>query len=122
MKIARTITATLLVVLLSLMTGLGDRAHAILEKCNGGHCENHLHASVVDHHVDHASVSPSGGAPHEPDGTMHEGCNPFLCNAAALMAQDIQATPNRSVIVVAWQASNLSTLNEPDNPDRPPNA
>ncbi len=122
MKFARTITATLLVVLLGLMTGLGDRAHVMLENCNGGHCESHVHTSVVGHHVNHASVSPSGSAPHEPDGTTHEGCNPFLCNVAALTAQDFQATPDQRVIVAAWQASNLSTLNEPDNPDRPPNA
>ena len=111
----------LLVVLLVLMTGLGDRAHAMLENCNDGRCEHHLHTPVVEHRAGHVSAAPSEDAQHEPDSATHEGCNPFLCNALMLTTQDSQTTPSRSGIALAWQITSLSTLNEPDNPDRPPN-
>ncbi len=122
MKIARSITATLLVVLLGLMTGLGDRAHAMLENCNGGPCVYHLHTSVVEHNADHASVTLSEGSQHDPGSATNGGCNPFLCNVLALKMQNSATNPDQSDTVLAWQVTNLSALNEPDNPDRPPNA
>ncbi|MFY2825143.1 hypothetical protein [Ruegeria sp. MALMAid1280] len=121
MKFARAITALLLVALLVLMTGLGDRAHAMFENCNGGHCAYHLHMSAGDHHAGHASVAPGEGAPHQPDGAAHEGCNPFLCNVIALATPASETKLNQSAAVLAWQVTSLSTLDEPDNPDRPPN-
>ncbi len=102
--------------------GFGNVAHALASECVGGHCIDHMATSVEVQHANHELVAPSEDRQHESDSTAHEGCNPFLCNVLALTAQDFQTTPNRSVIVAVWQASNLSTLNEPGNPDRPPNS
>ena len=121
MKFARTIIATLLVVLLGAMTGLGDRAHAMLESGIGGHCDGQFHTYVSDHHADHVSRSLIASSSDEEDGAMHKGCNPFVCNVAALDAQAFQTTRNRYLTLVAWQAPNFTTLSEPDSPDKPPN-
>lgn len=103
------------------MTGLGSAAHALSKNCAGGHCDDHASMSVDMHHADHASVEPTGSVPQGTDGVAHEGCNPFLCHVLALSSQYSEATFDQSETVLGWQVGHLSTLEEPDNPDRPPN-
>lgn len=101
--------------------GLGNVAHALASECAGGHCIDHVATSVGAQHDDHRLVAPSEDRQHEPDSSAHEGCNPFLCNVLALTTQAFETKPNQAAVELALRATSLSTLNEPDNPDRPPN-
>ena len=88
------------------------------QNCAGGHCEDHLSKSVDAHYADHASTED---IQHDPDDMTHEGCNPFLCHVLALTSQYSEAEFEHSETVLGWQVVHLSALEEPDNPDRPPN-
>jgi hypothetical protein len=51
----------------------------------------------------------------------HEDCNPLLCNFLALTWVSSEAVFDQSEAALAWQVSSHAALEEPDNPDRPPN-
>lgn len=101
--------------------GFGNVAHALANECVRGHCIEHMATSVEAQHADHELVAPSEDGQREPDRSANEGCNPFLCNVLALTTPVFETEPNRAAVVLALQAASLSTLSEPDNPDRPPN-
>ncbi|WP_298855672.1 hypothetical protein [uncultured Ruegeria sp.] len=122
MTYIRPLTTTVLTVFLILVMGLGNVAHALASECVGGHCIEHMATSVEAQHADHGLVAPGEDGQHEPDTSAHEGCNPFLCNVLALTTPAFETKSNQAAVVLALRATSLSTLNEPDNPDRPPNA
>ncbi len=121
MKYIRPITTTVLTVFLILIMGFGSVVHALSNECVGGHCIDHMATSVEAQHANHGLVASSEDGQHEPDSAAHEGCNPFLCSVPALTTQTSESKFNQAAVVSASQVTNLSTLNEPDNPDRPPN-
>lgn len=98
-----------------------EAVHALSEDCINGHCDTHMSMTVEDHHLGHVSGQPTGGPPLEPGGFEHDGCNPALCHVLVLTSQHSFATCDQSEADLAWQVSSLSTLEEPNNPDRPPN-
>ncbi len=111
----------LLVALLVLMTGLGGAAHALSNDCANGHCNDHMTATSTEHHAGHLSGEATDSGPLGWNGMEHDECNPFLCNVLALTSQSSEAVFDQSEVALAWQVSSLSTLEEPDSPDRPPN-
>lgn len=121
MKSFLNITSTLLVVFLFLLTGLGSAALALSKDCLGGHCNDHMNMTVAEHQPGHAPGEASIGVPDKSNGVEHDECNPFLCNVLVLMSLSSKATFVQSDAVLAWQVASLSTHEEPDNPDRPPN-
>lgn len=121
MKYIRPLTTTVLTVFLILTMGLGNVAHALANERVGGHCIDHMATSVEAQHADHGLFAPSEDAQHEPDSAAHEECNPFLCNALALITPTYETKLSQVAVVLALQVTSLSTLNEPDNPERPPN-
>lgn len=110
-----------LIALLVLMTGLGGTAHALSRDCANGHCVDHTTTVVADHHTDHVPGEATDNGQHGSNDIVHDDCNPFLCNALALTSVSSEAVLDQSEAALAWQVSSLSTLEEPDNPDRPPN-
>lgn len=103
------------------MTGLGGVAHALSNDCANGHCVDHMTATATEHHAGHLSGEASEFGPLGSNGMEHDECNQFLCNVLALTLVSSEAVFNQSEATLAWQVSSLSTLEEPDNPDRPPN-
>lgn len=120
-KRLRQIISTLLVVFLTLVTGMGGSAHAMLGNCPGGHCDDHMLASVNDRHAGHALVTSAADVPQQQDLVDHEGCNPFLCNVLAFTSQHSDAGFDQSGAALTWFSKRLSALEEPSSPDRPPN-
>lgn len=59
--------------------------------------------------------------PQGTDAMAQDECNPFLCNVLALSLQSCEVIFDKSDAVLAWQVSSLSALEEPGNPERPPN-
>jgi len=117
----RHITSMVLVALLVLMMGLGGAAHALSNDCANGHCDDHMTATATEHHTGHVLGEATDRGSLGSNGMEHDDCNPFLCNALALTLVSSDAVFDQSEATLAWQASSLSTLKEPDNPDRPPN-
>lgn len=103
------------------MTGLGSAAHALSMGCVGGHCDEQMVMPEVEYHAGHALGEATGSTPLGPDGMEHDECNPFLCNSLALILLTPDAVFDQSETVLGWQVGHLSTLEEPSNPDRPPN-
>jgi hypothetical protein len=109
------------VALLILVSGLGGASHALSPDCANGHFDDHVIEAVTEHlagHVpDDATDSASRGSQH----IEQDNCNPLLCSVAALTLSSSEAVFHPTETAVAWQVSSLSTLEEPENPDRPPN-
>ncbi|WP_164662118.1 hypothetical protein [Tropicibacter sp. Alg240-R139] len=105
------------------MTGLDGTAHALSRDCANGHCADHTTTVVVvaDYHADHVPGESTDNGQHGSHDMVHDDCNPFLCNALALTSASSEAVFDQSEAALAWQISSLSTLEEPDNPYRPPN-
>ncbi len=117
----RPITSTLLVLVLTLLTGVSSVAHGLPTDCGGGHCDYHMTMIAKENHVGHGQLEPMGGVLHGSNGLMHDECNPFLCNVLALALPPLEAVFDQSEAALAWHVTGLSALKEPDNPDRPPN-
>jgi len=115
------ITSTLLGLALVVMTGLGGAAHALSIDCANGHCDDHMTVNATEHHAGHVSGEATDSGPLGSNGMEHDECNPFLCNVLALTLASSEAVFDQSEAALAWQVSSLATLEEPDNPDRPPN-
>ncbi len=111
----------LLAALLILGTGLGGAAHALSNDCVNGHCDDHMTATATEHHAGHLPREATDSGPLGSNGMENDECNPFLCNVLALTSVFSEATFDQSEAALAWQVSSLSTLEEPDNLDRPPN-
>lgn len=121
MKCFWNITSTLLVVFLFLTTGLGGAAHALSNDCVYGHCDEHVTETEKEHHTGHVVEGATDSAPHGSNSMEHDECNPFLCNVLALDLPFSDAVFYWSKAALAWQITSFSALEEPDNPDRPPN-
>lgn len=117
----RPITSTLLVLVLTFMTGVSSVAHALPTDCGSGHCDDHMTMIAEESHAGHGRLEPVDGVSHGSNGLMHEECNPFLCNVLALALPSFEAVFDQSEAALAWHVTGLRTLKEPDNPDRPPN-
>ena len=91
------------------------------QDCSGGHCDDHASTSLDAHVSGHNFVELSGDATHDPDEMAHDGCDQFLCHALDLTLPQSKVTFDHSKTVLGWRVRHLSTLNEPENPDRPPN-
>ncbi len=76
---------------------------------------------MLENHTGHDLGESTGSTPLGSDGIEHDECNPFLCNSLVLILQTSDAVFGQSDAVLGWQVGHLSTLEEPDNPDRPPN-
>jgi hypothetical protein len=103
------------------MTGLGGAVHALSNGCANGHCDDHVTANVTEHHTEPVSGDATDSSQHGSHDMVHDDCNPFLCNVLALTLEASQEDFDQSKAALAWQVSSLSTLEDPDNPDRPPN-
>lgn len=111
----------MLVLLLFLMAGLSGAAHALMSICVDGHCHDHVTTFVSEHHTERDSGESTDSSRHKPNGMELEECNSYLCNALALTLESSDAVFFQSKDALAGNVSRLSTLEEPDNPDRPPN-
>ncbi|MBA84199.1 MAG: hypothetical protein CML60_05600 [Rhodobacteraceae bacterium] len=111
----------MLAAVLVVVTGLSGPAHALSGDCAGGHCAEHVHMSADTQNAGHAAMDFAGQVPSDSGGAGHEGCNPFLCNvlAVALFHSDVIFAPSKTTRM--WHVALLSSLEEPNNPDRPPN-
>lgn len=121
MALTQRITSMVLVSLLVLMTGLGGAAHALSNDCANGHCDDHVTVNATEHHAGHLPGKATDSGPLGSNGMEHDECNPFLCNVLALTLASSEAVFDQSEAALAWQVSGLAALEEPDNPDRPPN-
>lgn len=117
----RPIYSAMLVCLLTLTIGFGSVAHALSKDCVGGHCDNRMSSSAQVHPGSDTALKSAFGGTHEPESTEHDGCNPYLCLVLALASPHSEETFDYSETVLGWQVRHLMTLEEPDNPDRPPN-
>lgn len=81
-----------------------------------------MNMTVEESQLDHAQGRIATSVPPGSDAMAHDECNPFLCNALALTVQPFKIIFEKSGIVLAWQVSSLSALEEPGNPERPPNS
>lgn len=81
-----------------------------------------MNMTLGESQPDHTQGRIAKSFPQGSDAMEHDECNPFLCNAFALTVQPFKVTFERSEIVLAWQVSNLSALEEPGSPERPPNS
>ncbi|WP_299669360.1 hypothetical protein [uncultured Ruegeria sp.] len=106
---------------LILFVGLGSVVHALPNECVGGRCIDHMATSVEVQHANDVSAAHNEDGKHEPDSAADEGCNPSLCNVLAFTAPASETKLNQAAVVLALQVKSLSKLNEPDNPDKPPN-
>lgn len=121
MGLASRITSLILVALLVFMTGLGGKAHALSQEHANAHCGTHMIVPVAEHHVGYALEEATDSVSNGSSGQQHAECNPILCNALALMLCSSEVAFDHSEAVLAWQVTGFATLDEPDNPDRPPN-
>lgn len=117
----RHIISLMLVSLLVLMTGLSGATHALSNDCAIGHCDDLERINAMEHRAGHFSGESTETTTHGPHDLAYDECNPFLCNALALTLVSSKMVLDQSEAVLAWQVSSLAALEEPDNPDRPPN-
>lgn len=110
-----------LVALLVLMTGLGGAAHALSNDCSNGQCDDRMTTIESEHHADHVPGETTENPHHGAHGMEHDECNPFLCSVLALTTASSEAVFDQSKAALVWQVSSLAALEEPDDPDRPPN-
>lgn len=110
-----------LVAILIFMTGLGGAGLTLSNECANGHCDNHMIATVSEHHTGHISGEAQDSTPRESNEIEHDECNPFLCNVLALTLTSSETVFDQSEAALAWEVSRLSTLEGPDSPERPPN-
>jgi hypothetical protein len=104
------------------MTGLGTAARAMSKTCFGGHCETHMNMTVEENQPDHTQERTAKSIPLGSDAMAQDECNSFLCNVLALTVPSFKVIFERSEIVLAWQVSRLTALEEPGSPERPPNS
>jgi hypothetical protein len=109
------------VIALLLITGLGGPAHALSNDCANGHCDDHMTAIMAEHQAMNVSGEGADTTQHGSNGMEHEDCNPFLCYVLALTSMSTEAVFDQSATTLIWQVTSLSTLEEPENPERPPN-
>lgn len=121
MKAIRHATSVLVIAVLCVSLGLGSAAHALSTGCIGGHCGDYTDVSVDKLHLGHTPIMLAKDAPQEPDSTATEGCNLLLCSALLPWSLRPVAKIDPSETVLVWQIGQLSALEEPETPDRPPN-
>ena len=100
------------------MTGFGGAAHALSNDCVNGHRDDQIAVTAAEHHAGHLSVEATDSGPL---GMVHDDCNPLLCNVLAINSPSSKAVIDQSEAAATWQVGSLAALEDPDNPDRPPN-
>lgn len=118
----RNITSTILVVMLVLMTGLGNDAHAMSGDCMDVHCDSDLMMSHISQHdMLETQVAAHEGTPHGSNASDHEACNPMLCHALAFLPTWNTHHFVPSEMALVWHVILPNALARADAPDRPPN-
>lgn len=118
--VIRRYSLVLMVSVLVILTGIGGVAHALSNGCVGLHCEEHRQ------HAEHFAVTTSNGDVsahshhHDPESSGTGECNPFICQAVVLLAQNSEAALGQRDTDPELQIGAQAKLNEPDSPYRPP--
>lgn len=95
------------------MTGLVGTAHAMPANCDQTQCDAHHAVSSGAAHSD----APSD----EANPAHHDDCGLHLCHVLALSARQMDEIAHQSEADLGSRVRHLSTLDEPDGPDKPPN-
>ncbi|WP_209506017.1 hypothetical protein [Ruegeria sp. HKCCSP335] len=110
----------LLAGILVILSGLGGVAHARSDGCIGLGCESHMqlteHASVANNSIDKSTLHSH----HDPDSSGTSECNPSICQAVILLAQNKEAAQDQREIDPEFQIGAQAKPIEPDNPYKPP--
>ncbi len=121
MNAIRRAISVLVISVLCIWLGLGSTAHALSTGCIGGECGGDADLAVENLHFGHATVMMAKDVPQDPDSAPTDGCGPLLCKVFLLNTQRLVAKFDQTDIVLVWQLRQLSALEEPETPDRPPN-
>lgn len=120
--VTRRYSLVLLVSVLVILTGFGTVAHALSNGCIGLHCKDHIqsteHVAAENDSGDKSTSSKSNH--HDPDSSGTGECNPSLCQAVVLLAQNNGALLGDREIDPEFQIGALTELTEPESPYRPP--
>ncbi|MGH1356751.1 MAG: hypothetical protein ACRBBS_16960 [Thalassovita sp.] len=121
MKAVRHAISVLMMTVLCFSLGLGSAAHALSTGCIGGHCDGGADVSVDNHHIGHTPFMMAKEVLQDSDSAATDGCSPLLCNVLLLNSERSVAEFDQTETILAWQIKQLSPLEEPETPDRPPN-
>lgn len=107
-----------LIVMLVLVIGLGNAAHAMSMGCAGGGCDD-LNSTPYDlHQIEHADMVDT---PHNSANANHDACDLNLCHALVLLPVSAQTHFALVETPLPRQAVLLHVQNRVGTPDRPPN-
>ena len=120
MPLLRHMLSALAILLLTLVIGVGDAAHALSQDSSGGHCAEHMvqgdanmgHSSQV---TDPMGI-PSGAGTYLKD----DGCCSAFCQVLVFLPRQSDAPVPEPATLTTWQVDDLSALEGPESPDRPP--
>lgn len=106
--------------ILVILTGLVGVAHARSDGCIGLGCESHMqsaeHIFVAKNSIDKSTLHSH----HDPDNSETGECNPTICQAVVLLAQNGEAAQGQREIAPEFQVGAQAKPIEPDNPYKPP--
>lgn len=103
-----------LALLLVLILGLSEVAHAATKSCSGGPC-NPIGTQAEG--LDHATVAHHPAAQTEAE---HDNCNPSLCHVVALAVAPMALPQTVEFMRYLAESPPLRDLLTPEEKDRPP--
>jgi len=112
-------------VVLVLLTGLGNTAHAWANECVAGHCDTHMHLQSAPDHAESAEQlndaeanDPNGGS----DPSKSAECGALQCAALMVLPQAFANVAVRLDAALVWQQARSWTPARLATPTKPPNA
>lgn len=120
MPLLRHMLSALAILLLTLVFGVGDAAHALSQDSSGGHCAEHMVQGDANMGHSDPVTDPMG----IPSGTgtylMDDGCCSAFCQVLVFLPRQSDAPVPEPATITTWQIDEHTALVEPESPDRPP--
>lgn len=115
------ITSGLAAFLLFVSVAMVGAAHGGSHDCPAGHCADTqmMHGAIAG--IESLTIpDPEKTVVSDFHASDTGSCNPFLCNLATLIVQNLQQGHDMSKAVLGAEVANALALRSPDGPERPP--
>lgn len=120
MPLLRHMLSALAILLLTLVIGVGDAAHALSQDSSGGHCAEHMVQGDMTMALTDPAVEPAGMPSGAGTYLMDDGCCSAFCQVLVFLPRQSDAPVPEPATLTTWQIDDLSALEGPESPDRPP--